>query len=51
MTIPTDSYCQSLPGYDTTLTVRVYDHYHRLLLLLEVMVIDSNCKSGIAFLQ
>ena len=39
MTITTDRYCWSLPGYDTTLTVGVYDHYHRLLLL----VIATDC--------
>ena len=27
-----------LPGYDTTLTVGVYDYYHRLLLLVTARV-------------
>ena len=34
MTITTDSYCWSLPEYDRTLTVVVYDHYYKQLLLV-----------------
>ena len=38
MTITDDCYCWSLPEYYTTLTVGVYDHYYRLLLLVTARV-------------
>ena len=38
MTITSVCYCWSLPGCDTTLTVGVYDHYHRLLLLVTARI-------------
>ena len=67
MTIPTDCYCQSLPGYDTTLTMGIHDHYHRQLLLvtarvryhsyseslcpLQMIVTAGHCQGRIPLLQ
>ena len=49
MTISTDCYCWSLPGYDTTFTVRVY--FHRLLLLLTARVRYHSYSESLCPLQ
>ena len=51
MTIPTDCYCQSLPEYDTTLTMGVHDHYRRLLLLVTARVQYHSYSESLCPLQ